>query len=109
MAIPKTPQELFKKLPAAFNIEKAAGVNAVVQIDLTGDEGGTWAVTMADGKCTVDNAAADDPTLTLTMAAADYMAMVGGELNPMNAFMQGKIKLKGDMGLAMKFQNLFDL
>lgn len=109
MALPKTPQKLFEMMPKAFNVEKAAGVNAVVQIDLTGDEGGTWAVKIADGQCTVDNAPADDPSLTLTMAAGDYMAMVGGELNPMNAFMQGKVKLKGDMGLAMKFQNLFNL
>ncbi|MFQ5576233.1 MAG: SCP2 sterol-binding domain-containing protein [Anaerolineae bacterium] len=103
-----TPQELFDKMPETFNPAKAAGVDVTVQIDLTGDNGGTWSVKIAGGKCTVDKAASESPNLTITMDAADYMAMVKGELPAMNAFMQGKIKLQGDMGLAMKFQGMFN-
>lgn len=103
------PKQLFEKMPAAFVAEKAAGVNAVIQINLTGDKGGTWSVNIADGQCTVDEVPAESPSMALTMDAGDYTAMVGGKLPPMTAFMQGKIKLQGDMGLAMKFQNMFNL
>ncbi len=103
------PQDLFDKMPAAFVPEKAQGVNATVQIDLSGEDGGTWVVNIADGKATVTREPVENPTMTLTMDAQDYMDMVIGKLNPMNAFMQGKVKLKGDMGLAMKFQNMFKL
>ena len=102
-----TPQELFDMMPAAFNPEKAGDVNKTVVIDLTGDNGGTWTVKVADGKCTVDNGGSDTADLTITMTADDYMAMRRGELQAMNAFMQGKIKLQGDMGLAMKFDGWF--
>ena len=102
-----TAKELFDAMPDNFKPEKAAGLNATVQFNLSGDNGGTWAVKVADGKCTVTEGPAESPTLTISMDAADYVAMVKGDLPAMNAFMQGKIKLQGDMGLAMKFQNLF--
>lgn len=102
-----TPQDLFDMMPTSFNPEKAGDVNKTVVIELTGDGGGTWTVKVADGKCAVDAAAADASDLTITMTAEDYMAMRRGELQAMNAFMQGKIKLQGDMGLAMKFDGWF--
>ena len=46
-----------------------------------------------------------DCTVQLTMA--DFQALVNGDLNPMSAFMGGKLKIDGDMGVAMKLQNLF--
>ncbi len=103
------PQDLFDKMPAAFDPSRAEGVTATIQIDLTGDDGGTWLINIADGAVQVTQETIDDPTMKLTMGAQDYMDMVSGKLNPMNAFMQGKIKLQGDMGLAMKFQNMFKL
>lgn len=103
-----TAKKLFESMPGNLNVEKAAGVDVTVQFDLSGDNGGTWAVTVADGKCNVTEAAADSPDLTISMDADDYVAMINGDLQPMAAFMQGKIKLQGDMGLAMKFQGLFN-
>lgn len=103
------PQDLFDKMPAAFNPAAAEGVEAVIQINLTGDQGGTWVINIADGKVDVSKDPVEDPTMALTMDATDYTDMVSGKLNPMNAFMQGKIKLAGDMGLAMKFQNMFKM
>ena len=47
--------------------------------------------------------------LTITMAASDYLDMVNGKLNPQMAFMSGKLKIAGDMGLAMKMQQLFPM
>jgi putative sterol carrier protein len=100
-------QDVFAAMPGRFLPEQASGVNATVQFDVTGDGGGQWAVTIADGKCSVVEGAAANPTMTMSVAAADYLAIINGELNAMNAFMQGKVKIKGDMALAMKVQKMF--
>ena len=107
MSFPQTAHELFAAMPSNFNASVAGDLDATIQFDLTGDDGGLWAVAIADGVCKVNEGTASSPDLTLTMAADDFMAMNRGELNPMNAFMAGKIKLQGDMGLAMKIQSLF--
>jgi len=102
-----TPSELFKKMPQALIAEKAKDVQAIIQIELSGDEGGIWVVNIDDGQCHITTEPVDKPDMAIAMAADDYMAMTRGELNPMNAFMQGKIKVQGDMNLAMKFQGMF--
>jgi putative sterol carrier protein len=105
--MPSTPSELFAAMPTNFDASAAGDMNATIQFDLSGDGGGIWAVAVADGKCSVTEGGVASPTLTIAMDAADFVALTHGELNPMNAFMSGKIKLQGDMGLAMKFQSLF--
>ena len=99
--------EVFKLLPTVFNAGAAAGVNAVYQFDLTGDGGGTYHVQVANGGCKVHQGAATTPNITITMAAADYLDMINGKLNPQMAFMGGKLKIKGDMSLALKMQQIF--
>ena len=109
MSFPETLSELFESMPGRFRPEVAGDLNAVVQFDLTGNDGGVWTARIADGQCDVAQGPAENPTLTLTMEADKYLAMCRGELNAMSAFITGKIKLKGDMGLAMKLQGLFGL
>ena len=57
----------------------------------------------------VTSGAAASPTLTLGMSAQDWLDMVGGKLSGQMAFMSGKLKLKGDMGLAMKIGSMFQV
>ncbi|MFQ5614681.1 MAG: SCP2 sterol-binding domain-containing protein [Anaerolineae bacterium] len=102
-----TAKEIIEQLPAAFKSEKAGDIDVTIQVELTGDGGGAWALKIANGACEVVDGGADSPDMSLTMEASDFVAMRNGELNPMAAFMQGKIKIQGDMGLAMKFQELF--
>jgi putative sterol carrier protein len=109
MNFPATASELFENMPRNFKPEVAGELTAVIQFDLTGNDGGIWTATIADGKCDVTEGPAKNPTLTLTMDAGEYLAMCRGELNAMSAFIQRKIKLRGDMGLAMKLQSLFGL
>src|SRR2546421_12231143 len=47
------------------------------------------------------------PNITITMKESDYLDMVNGKLNGQMAFMTGKLKIAGDMGLALKLQTLF--
>jgi putative sterol carrier protein len=101
--------EAFALMADRFDSSKAAGVDGTVQMELTGDGGGTWAIVISGGNVEVIDGGVDAPTTTLTMTTDDFVGLVNGNVNAMAAFMQGKIKLQGDMGLAMKFQSLFGM
>lgn len=104
-----TIPEVFKEMPNRFKADAAKGMKAVYQFDLTGDGGGKYSLAIDDGKLTVGEGLHASPNITITMAANDYLDMVGGKLNPQMAFMSGKLKIAGDMGLAMKMQQLFPM
>jgi putative sterol carrier protein len=102
-----TPLEFIEKvLPGKFDGEKAAGLSAVVQFNLSGDNGGEWFLAIKDGKMEIKKGTADAPNITLVMKAADYVSLVNGKLSGQKAFMTGKLKFKGDMALGMKLQKL---
>ncbi len=109
MAKVSSVKEIFENLGEGFQPGKAEGVDAIFQFNLTGDNGGQYWVKVVNKTADVHEGEHDSPTMTLTSTADDYMAMVNGELAPMTAFMQGKIKVKGDMGLALKLQAMFGL
>jgi putative sterol carrier protein len=83
--------------------EKAAGLNATYQFDLSGE---SWTLKIADGAASVTPGPAQSPNTTLIASTDDWMNIATGKLNPVTAFMQQKLKVKGDMGLAMKLQGL---
>ena len=108
--MPLSISELMSKMPGAFIPEKATGVNAVIQFNFTGAEPGEWNATIKDGKVEVGQGAPQSkPTMTLTADSADYIKIFTGELDGMQAFMQGKIKLGGDLNLAMKLMQMFKI
>lgn len=104
-----TVKETFDLMPSRFKPDKAQGVNAVIQYEITGEEGGTWHATVKDGACAVAEGVAASPILTLTMSGQDWLDMLAGKLSGQMAFMSGKLKLKGDMGLAMKIGGMFQV
>jgi putative sterol carrier protein len=98
---------IFDRIPEAFNADAAQGVDAVFQFEITGDGGGTWNVVIKDGACEVREGAHDDPSVTMAMSTETWMGIVNKELNGIQAFMSGKLKVSGDMMLAQKYQSLF--
>ena len=64
--------------------------------------GGEWVVDLKNGSGSVKPGKAAKADLTLTVSDDDFVALAEGKLNPQQAFMRGKLKLKGNMGLAMK-------
>ena len=104
-----TVKEVFDQMPGRFRADKAAGTNAIIQYDVSGEGGGTWHAIIKDGACQVSPGPATNPNLTLSMAAQDWLDMVSGKQSGQMLFMSGKLKLKGDMGLAMKLGSMFSM
>ena len=104
-----TVKETFDAMAGRFRADKAAGTSAVIQYDISGDGGGTWHAVIKDAACTVNEGPATNPNLTLSMAAQDWIDMLSGKQSGQMLFMSGKLKIKGDMGLAMKLGSLFQM
>ena len=102
-----TVKETFDAMGGRFKPDRAAGTNAVVQYDISGDGGGTWHAVIKDGTCAVAEGPGANPALTLQMSAQDWLDMTSGKQSGQMLFMSGKLKLKGDMGLAMKLGSMF--
>ena len=102
-----TVAEIFEQMPSVFNPAAAAGMNKTFQWNITGDEAGVWAFKINNGQGEVIPGGVEKPDVTFTISDKDWLAITEGKLDGMNAFMTGKLKVSGDMMLAMKLQNLF--
>ena len=102
-----TADQVFKEMPNYFQSEKAGTTKGNVQFDLSGDNGGKWWIKIADGRAEAGQGEVESPNLTLIADAGDYVKIAMGQLDATAAFMSGKLKIKGDMGLAMKMASLF--
>jgi putative sterol carrier protein len=101
-----TPEDIFARMATSVDEAAAKGLNGTVQFNLTGEGGGAWYATVKDGKIAVTKGSVSSPNMTMAMDAQDYVDMNTGKLNPQVAFMTGKLKISGDMSLAMKMQAL---
>jgi putative sterol carrier protein len=97
-------KEFFDGLAARADAGKTAGMNNSYLFDIEG--AGQWLVSVEDGKVEVTEGGGEADT-TITTSEETMMAVVKGEQNPTTAYMTGKLKIKGDMGAAMKLQKLF--
>jgi putative sterol carrier protein len=104
-----TVKETFEAMPTKFRADKAAGTSATIQYDVSGDGGGTWHAVIKDGACAVKDGAAPSPNLTVQIGAQDWLDMISGKQSGQMLFMSGKLKVKGDMGLAMKLGSMFSV
>ena len=97
-------QEFFEGLPSRVSPDRIEGMNNRYVFDIEG--AGVWTVTVADGAISVTEGGGDADT-TFSTSEENFEKMVAGEQNPTTAYMTGKLKIKGDMGAAMKLQKLF--
>ena len=98
------PREFFETLESRVDPAKAAGMTASYKFDIDGS--GSWLVDVDDGKVTVTEGGGD-ADCTISTSSETFLKIANGEQNPTAAYMSGKLKVKGDMGQAMKLQKLF--
>lgn len=101
-------KEIEKKLEEAGEefVKKIGGIFAFKVKDGPEGKEATWVVDVKNGKGSVLPNSDKKADCTITMADSDLLALMTGKMNPQSAFFQGKLKITGNMGLAMKLQNL---
>jgi putative sterol carrier protein len=102
-----TVREFFEGLPSKLDSDAAEDVDAVYQFDLSGAQGGQYVLTVRDGVCRVTEGTHDDPHVTLSMAGEDCIKVLNGQLSGPAAAMSGRLKISGDIGLALQLKSLF--
>ncbi|MDT4989134.1 MAG: hypothetical protein QOI74_3228 [Micromonosporaceae bacterium] len=103
---------IFGKFPSLFRPDRAGSTEAVIHWNISGaPDGGvdTYELVIADGACTLSPKPEHEPKLAITVGPVDFIKVVSGNGNPMMMFMTGKLKAKGDLGLAANIANLFDI
>ncbi|WP_306211591.1 SCP2 sterol-binding domain-containing protein [Actinoplanes sp. RD1] len=108
----KILDEVFSRMPTLFRADRAGATQAVIHWNITGGPGGTtdtYETVIENGACTVTNQPVREPKLAMTMDPLTFLKVVSGDGNPMMMFMTGKIKAKGDLGLAASVAKLFDI
>lgn len=103
----ETVKSVMQGLPDAFQPDAAAGVDAIFQYEVTGDQASTYHLVVKDQKLTINEGAHSSPNCTLTMDTPDFIDLMTGKIDGMSAFMAGKLKVDGDLMLAQTLATLF--
>jgi putative sterol carrier protein len=103
----KTPEEFFEKqLPTRFKPDKATGIDAIVQISLSGGQKEqNWVIIIKDQKLQVTEGTNPSASLSLRVSESDFMNMVNGKLSAEKAFFTGRIRFQGNISLALKLRD----
>ena len=103
--MPVSVREFFEGLGSRVDTSRTAGMTNTYVFDIDG--AGQWTVAVDDGRVSVTDGASPEADCTITSSEENFERIVAGELNPTSAYMTGKLKVKGDMGAAMKLQKIF--
>ena len=102
-----TPQQVFDGMRQSFQAQKAKGVHARYQWELSGPNGGEWWIDVNDGTYKMGKGKIDNPSVTFITSDADWVAMSNGKLNGTWAFMTGRLKVRGSQAVARKLNEIF--
>ena len=99
--------DVFNNIEEHVNLSRLAGVNATLQFEISGPGGGNWCVNIVEGAPSTACTKCEAADITLLVSDEDWLKIVSGELSVQTAFVTGRLKIRGDMTLAMKLQTLF--
>jgi putative sterol carrier protein len=99
-------KEVFNGIQAKFDEGPVGDFSATYLFDLQGDENSKWTLRITDGQGAVEEGDAGDATCNINMSAENFTNMVTGKANAQMLFMQGKLKVSGNMGQALKLQKV---
>ncbi|MGN7387186.1 SCP2 sterol-binding domain-containing protein [Sporosarcina sp. SAFN-015] len=103
-----TMEEIWTEIDSQLSANKGPieGMNASYSFDLAGEDGGMYGLKFADGEAETIHGDPGDVDCALKMSVGDFKKLLEGNLNSTAAFMMGKLKVKGNIGLALKLENL---
>lgn len=102
-----TIKEFFQLLPGRLDSDAAEDLDAIYQFDLSGAQGGQYILTIREGSCQVAEGLHAAPHVVLSMAGEDCLKILKGQLSGPAVAMSGRLKISGDIGLAMQLKALF--
>jgi putative sterol carrier protein len=100
----ETSREFFEGLESRIDPARTAGMTNTYLFDVDGQQ---WTVAVADGSVKVSEGDAGGSDVAISTSEETFQKIASGEQNATSAYMTGRIKVKGDMGAAMKLQKLF--
>jgi putative sterol carrier protein len=103
----ETVKEILDSMPQHFNPDAAAGLDAIFQFDISGEEAGQWHLVVKDQQCQIVEGSHNGPNVTYSMASNDFVDMMTGKLSGQAAFFSGKLRVSGDLMLAQRLESLF--
>jgi len=102
------PQQVFDGMKQNFAADRAHGVHARYQFDLSGPNGGLWWIEVNDAHCRFGRGRIDQPGVTFITSDRDWVALSNGTLSGLWAFVSGRLKIHGDQKLARELDDLFN-
>ena len=100
-------EEALKEMYKTFDPNVAGDLNATYLFDISGPKGGKWILEVKNKKCDFKAGDINNPSVTISISDQDWLAIQEGKLNSQMAFMMGKLRVAGDISLAMKLQSVF--
>jgi putative sterol carrier protein len=101
------PQQVFDGMRKSFRAEKARGLHVRYQFSLKGPNGGDWFIDVNDGRFKMNRGRIDHPNVTFIASDRDWVALSNGKLSGTWAFLTGRLKIRGDLALAKKLNEIF--
>lgn len=98
---------MLEGMPLAFNRQAAAGLKAVIQFNVSGQEPGIYHLVIDSDDCTFHSGSASKPTLTINTPSEVWLQVARGELSGQDAVLKGLYKVEGDASILMKMGELF--
>lgn len=103
----RVPQDVFDGMHESFRPEKARGVHAKYQWDLSGPNGGHWWIEVNDGKSRIGRGKIDKPDVIFVASDRTWVAVSDGKLSGTWAAITGRLKVRGSRALARKLGEMF--
>ena len=104
---PNTVRAFFATLAGKLDPDAADGLDVVYQFNLNGADGGKYQLQIRDGACQVSEGVHPDPQVTLAMSGEDCLKVLNGQISGTMVAMTGRLRISGDMGLALQLASLF--
>ncbi len=101
------PQQVFDGMRQSFQAQKAKGVHARYQWDLSGPNGGQWWIDVNDGTYKMGKGKIDNPSVTFVTSDKDWVALSNGTLGGKWAYFTGRLKIRGSQSVARKLDEIF--